>query len=310
MDQKAWLFLAYGDDRQYGGNIGYDDGSGQYSFDSNVPNWKRVAEGDLVIVAGRGVRHGPPVPVAVARIERLSAHPDTKTIYRCPNCGHPRFKARETKSPRWRCDFGHEFDEPDSETVDVTAMTAYFGDSYRPMPGAMTTEQLKTAQMHKGDGNAIRPLDLEAVTRFLRWDPDVEPVIAAGGAFPDPKTASLVDAAAIPVAVRLTSERFPESDVSVQPHSNPGYDLLVKRGGRILRFVEVKASVRADGAFFMSEYQRCFSKEHPSKYSLLLLSQFDPDSGRCSFSWFDGDICDQLNLSPIRYQGSLAKPPG
>ena len=43
----AWLVLAVGDDRQHGGNEGYDAGPAvHYSWDSTVPNHEAVAGGE------------------------------------------------------------------------------------------------------------------------------------------------------------------------------------------------------------------------------------------------------------------------
>jgi putative restriction endonuclease len=48
---RAWSCIAVGDDRQYGGNSGYDDElTSKYSFDSNVANHKQVSKGDLIVL--------------------------------------------------------------------------------------------------------------------------------------------------------------------------------------------------------------------------------------------------------------------
>lgn len=163
---RTWLLLAYGEDRLYAGNSGYDDGEDHYSYDSNVPNWKRLSAGDRVVIAGRTRRSGPPSAVGVAMVQRITSREGMKTVGRCPECKHPRYKERLTKSPRYRCDNGHEFDRPSVADVPVTLFTAWFGDSFRRT--SMASKDLRTAQVGPRDGNAIRPLRDAAVDALFR----------------------------------------------------------------------------------------------------------------------------------------------
>lgn len=48
---RAWLLFAAGDDRQHGGNDGYDDQpDSYYSWDSTVPNHAALQAGDVVVL--------------------------------------------------------------------------------------------------------------------------------------------------------------------------------------------------------------------------------------------------------------------
>ena len=168
MAGRAWLLLAYGDDRAYAGNRGYDDRLDRYSYDSNVPNWKRVTTGDLAIIAGRVGRRGPPEMSGTAAIERVTSTIGSKEIGRCPTCGHPRYKARSTKLPTYRCDRGHEFDTAIVEQVVVRKLTAWFGGTYRHIPNALSPKQLKSLQHGPRDGNAIRPLEYGKIAMLFQ----------------------------------------------------------------------------------------------------------------------------------------------
>jgi len=134
--ERSWMILAYGDDRAYGGNKGYEDGLDHYSYDNRVANSRRLATGDLVVIADRDGRRGPPMIAGIARVRRIDAGPVTKEVGHCPECGKTRFKLRENRSPRYRCDNGHEFDEPTIELVPVEGFVARFGDTYRDARGA------------------------------------------------------------------------------------------------------------------------------------------------------------------------------
>jgi hypothetical protein len=74
-EDSSWLATAFGDERQYGGNQGYvDDVSRVYSYDSNVPNHRRVRAGDLLVIRDRS--H----VLAVARIAEIAAEPGSKPL--------------------------------------------------------------------------------------------------------------------------------------------------------------------------------------------------------------------------------------
>ena len=54
MMPNAWLMLAHGDNRMYGGNEGYDDFPREsYAYDSFVGNHRRIAEGDVAVVCDK-----------------------------------------------------------------------------------------------------------------------------------------------------------------------------------------------------------------------------------------------------------------
>lgn len=116
---SAWALTALGDDRQYGGNIGYvDDPQHTYRYDSNVPNSRQLAVGDLVFIRDRKSLTG------IAIIEKVTSKSASKVRRRCPECGSVGIKERHTKLPRWRCVNNHEFDKPKIDNVNVTAFEA------------------------------------------------------------------------------------------------------------------------------------------------------------------------------------------
>jgi len=76
---RAWSLIALGDDRQYGGNIGYrDDPQRIYRYDSNVPNSRQLETGDLVFIRNRKFL------VGIAIIEKVTSSFAEKIGRRCP----------------------------------------------------------------------------------------------------------------------------------------------------------------------------------------------------------------------------------
>ena len=78
---QAWLLLIFGDQRQYAGNIGYDDDpQSVYHYDSFVPNHKRVSQGDIALIRGTKKLLG------MAIIEQIHSYKGYKLRLRCPEC--------------------------------------------------------------------------------------------------------------------------------------------------------------------------------------------------------------------------------
>ena len=142
---RAWSCITLGEERQYGGNIGYDDElTSRYSYDSNVANHKRIAAGDLIVL--RDNSHAP----GLAQIDRVTHETGTKLIRRCPTCNTTGIKERQTKRPRWRCNNGHEFDTPRESEETVERYVAHFG-GFERLQHPIPVRELK--------GVALRPSD-------------------------------------------------------------------------------------------------------------------------------------------------------
>jgi hypothetical protein len=108
--QRVWLVLCYGDERAYAGNVGYsDDPDRLYRYDSDVPNHKQLARGDVLFLLDRERLLG------LAKVERVEQRRGEKSRQRCPQCRTSAIKARRRLTPLFRCHSGHEFDRPSTE---------------------------------------------------------------------------------------------------------------------------------------------------------------------------------------------------
>ena len=70
--------------------------------------------------------------LGVARIEALRQTPGTKDQLRCPECNITGIKSRRNLAPTYRCNAGHEFDEPAKTVVTCSLFRADFGESFVP----------------------------------------------------------------------------------------------------------------------------------------------------------------------------------
>lgn len=107
---NAWLLLAVGDDRQHGGNDGYDDDPDvSYSWDDTVPNHAALKVGDPIALWDKKRLLG------ASTIEEIVTGSEDKILHRCPGCGRAGIKPRKTMLPRYKCNNGKckaEFNEP------------------------------------------------------------------------------------------------------------------------------------------------------------------------------------------------------
>lgn len=174
MAGRAWSLISKdAAERQYGGNVGYDDQHRLlYRYDSTVANHKQVSAGDLILIRGSGGAYG------VALIETLQTSQGIKTLQRCPTCKSTGLKIRKFTSPTWRCNNKHEFDAPLEQEVAVTMYEAGFGTSYLDVNPPLSPEELKAAALRPNDQMSMEEIALERLeTKLLEACPKARPLV-------------------------------------------------------------------------------------------------------------------------------------
>ncbi|MFJ2026318.1 HNH endonuclease [Streptomyces sp. NPDC087897] len=160
----AWLVLAVGDeDRQHGGNDGYDDDPSQhYSWDDTVHHHARIAVGDVIALWDKKQLLGLGV---ISEIEIGSA---IKTLYFCPECKKAHFKRRKRLKPTWRCNkCPAMFDEPGSKTKQVTTYRSRHGETWMDGRGLLTGRQLRALCDSPNSQLSLRPARWERLRDAL-----------------------------------------------------------------------------------------------------------------------------------------------
>lgn len=164
--ERAWSFLVVSEeDRQHGGNAGYDDRLGAYySWDSVVPNHRGPDVGDICLVRdSRGV-------LGLSRVDAIGRTEGVmKFRRRCPDCGSTGFKTRVRIRPRHRCSRCRaEFNRPGEERIEVTVYRADYARSWLRVDGAVTADEIEaTSYLSHSKQQAIRPLDPDALRQLL-----------------------------------------------------------------------------------------------------------------------------------------------
>lgn len=156
----AWLLMAVGENRQYGGNTGYDDQADvYYSWDSTVSNARNIQVGDSVAVWDKERLLG------LSTVEDIRTTEGTKILRRCANvsCRRSNINERRTRKPRFRCqDCASEFDVPATELVNVTKYTSRHDAAWTPLENILTGEQLRKLCISPKSQLSMRQLDWEA----------------------------------------------------------------------------------------------------------------------------------------------------
>lgn len=124
--RSYWVLKSVsGEEQSYKSNDGYaDEFKNKYIYDDSVPNHKQIKTGDIVAIVNKKEVLG------LAKISRIILYNSTKDRRRCPICGSTNYEERKTKLPKYRCNQGHEFEEPASETVEVTQFEAFYSDTF------------------------------------------------------------------------------------------------------------------------------------------------------------------------------------
>lgn len=167
-EPNAWLLMSVGDNRQHGGNSGYDDQVDvYYTWDSTVPNHANIKEGDRIALWDKDRLLGLSV------IEEITTAPKEKLLYKCPACGMAGIKARKEKSPLYKCyKCGAEFDVPRSQTVTVTEYRSRHDAAWTALDNLLPGADLRTL---------CESPRSQLSMRALRWD-DFRTAIEAKGA--------------------------------------------------------------------------------------------------------------------------------
>ncbi|MVO09624.1 hypothetical protein GOQ30_10675 [Flavobacterium sp. TP390] len=126
------------DDLSYISNDGYaDELKTKYVYDNFVPNHLQIKKGDIAVIVNKERVLG------IVKISRILIYNSTKTRRRCPVCNNTNYEERKTKLPKFRCNQGHEFEEPITETVAITQYEAYYSQSFIEPKQKVTINKLR-----------------------------------------------------------------------------------------------------------------------------------------------------------------------
>lgn len=136
---NCWLLLTVGENRQHGGNDGYDDDPRiTYRWDSTVPHHAALSPGDAIVLWDKKTSIGASV------IEDIHHGTTVKTLNRCPSCRKASIKARRTMLPTYLCNrCGETFNHPENIRKEVTTYETHHDVAWVDLEGVLTGAQLR-----------------------------------------------------------------------------------------------------------------------------------------------------------------------
>ena len=158
---SAWSFLSLTTTAH--GDLAYPDELGvRYVWDTNVPNGRYVAVGDLAVVRDNRYVFG------AGWIDSIEVAPGRKIRYRCPDCGSTDFKYRSKQEFAYRCaQCATEFDIRAEEELEVQVFTANYSRTFRLADRPFPVKALDDAYIARSQQNAIRRLDVAVLRPVL-----------------------------------------------------------------------------------------------------------------------------------------------
>jgi ribosomal protein L37AE/L43A len=154
---SAWLLMTVGDNRQHGGNAGYDDQADvYYTWDSTVPNHAQIKRGDPIAIWDKDRLLG------ISVVEEISQQTKEKLLFKCPFCGMAGIKARQIKSPRYKCyKCKGVFDTPATQQATVTEYRSRHDAAWTSLENLLLGADLRQLCESPKSQLSMRP---------LRWD--------------------------------------------------------------------------------------------------------------------------------------------
>lgn len=163
----AWLFMTVGDNRQHGGNAGYDDQADvYYTWDSTVPNHAQIKAGDPIAIWDKEHLLG------ISVIEEIETEVKEKLLFKCPHCGRAGIKARRSISPKYKCyKCKGEFETPETQKATVTEYRSRHDAAWTSLENLLPGAVLR--------GLCKRPKS-QLSMRSLRWEAFQEAISSKG----------------------------------------------------------------------------------------------------------------------------------
>lgn len=160
---SAWLFMTVGENRQHGGNLGYDDQADvYYTWDSTVPNHAKIKVGDPIALWDKDRLLG------LSLIEEIETDTKDKLLFKCPRCTKAGIKARRNKDPKFKCyKCGHEFDHPITRTETVTEYRSRHDAAWTSLEGLLGGADLRQLCESPKSQLSLRPLRWEDFRQSL-----------------------------------------------------------------------------------------------------------------------------------------------
>lgn len=178
-------------------------------------------------------------------------------------------------------------------------------------PFSLEALSLSRPSHYQSQANPVRidSADEAVILPYIEWSTmvplvggarrlDGEAPMAAGDA-------AVVEEFSVKQAVCEVRAWFPNAQVEVKAHNNPGFDLVVTERGQVIRYIEVKGTRTAEPIFHLTETERRFSAENAALFTLVVIWTIDLARATYRIARHDGEVAVGPVLRPVRYSGRL-----
>lgn len=135
----------------------------KYSWDSSVPNHRKVLPGDVAIFWDKQTWLGLSV------LQSVHFEPGSKTVYKCPSCSRTNIQRRTTRTPAFRCNVCHkEFDTPVEGVKDVWRFWAEYPQTWHELKGQPLSTEIRALSLRPESQLSLRDCSTSRVEDLLK----------------------------------------------------------------------------------------------------------------------------------------------
>jgi len=155
----------------------------------------------------------------------------------------------------------------------------------------------------------IDPEDEAIILPYIKWSSatplNILPQPSDEIIFPTYEEAIKIEEISVKYAVAEIKKWYPQAQVEVMSHNNPGFDILVTEQSQVIRYIEVKGTQTDKPFFHLTETERKFSKNNSLLYTLVVIWMIDLNNKTYKITKHDGEVSIGDILKPYRYLGLL-----
>jgi len=276
-EQRIWLFLEKPDEARISQGIdGYRDKTGEvYQYDSLVPNYRQLSEGDLIVL-----RRDKEI-LGTGSILKIIEEVENKIHRRCPDCNTTDIRERATKIPRYKCGkCAIEFSQPSETVTEVKSFSAIISNFTKLLSAPSVQEVKSCAASGNGEKSQLSILLLDGAKARSLFEWETKPTSqssatkSSGGGQGFGLTQAdrnLVEARAMTVV----SETYEAQGwLLLDTSLTRPYDFWAQRGDEE-RFIEVKGTTGKGRSVILTHGEVKYARNNQGKSALVVVSEIE-----------------------------------
>jgi len=164
LQRQAWL-LSSNENQRFGSEV-WRDTDEYYIYDNEVPNSKKLNEGDIVFIRDKETQ----CILKIAEIAKVKARKGTKIVSICKKCGTRSPRERTSKKPKYICDdCKFETEKKETKKIEVTKYKAHYaGVEETSIPLAIEELREKRLVPQYNQNNSIQRIEMKLMDALIK----------------------------------------------------------------------------------------------------------------------------------------------